>query len=127
MITKEYSSASSEVESNPMQKFEASLIAGNKCLTNVSNRLFKLQQIIEEYVKKFFASHDHLIKEVRDQFIRFTGVMVVELENARKKDEERDLKIQAIYEMTEKMSDLVHARLGYGLPREGEYLEEIDD
>ena len=81
----------------------------------------------EEAVKKFFESHDHLIKEVKDQFVRFTGVMVVELETARKKDEERDQKIQAIYEMTEKMSDLVHARFGYQIPEEGNYLESIDD
>ena len=53
--------------------------------------------------------------------------MVVELETARKKDEERDQKIQAIYEMTEKMSDLIHARFGYEIPSEGDYLEAIDD
>ena len=127
MVTKEYSSANNVAEVDPATRFESILLAGNKCLTNVSNRLFKLQQAIEEAVKKFFASHDHLIKEVKDQFVRFTGVMVVELETARKKDEERDQKIQAIYEMTEKMSDLIHARLGYEMPSEGDYLEAIDD
>jgi len=127
MITKEYSSASKANEVDPTARFEPILLAGNKCLTNVSNRLFKLQQVIEETVKKFFASHDHLIKEVKDQFVRFTGVMVVELETTRKKDEERDQKIQAIYEMAEKTSDLIHARLGYEMPSEGDYLEAIVD
>ena len=127
MITKEYPAASKAAEVDPAARFESILIAGTKCLTYVSNRLFKLQQAIEEAVKKFFASHDHLINEIKDQFVRFTGVMVVELETARKKDEERDQKIQAIYEMTEKMSDIIHARLGYKIPAQGDYLEAIDD
>ena len=52
MITKEYPSASKANEVDPVARFETILLAGNKCLTNVSNRLFKLQQVIEEAVKK---------------------------------------------------------------------------
>ena len=62
-----------------------------------------------------------------EQFLRFSGVLVVELEALRKSEEERDQKIQAIFEMTEKMSDIILARFSYQVPKEGEYLEEIDD
>tara|TARA_B100000212_G_C27363219_1_gene529171 strand:+ start:878 stop:1258 length:381 start_codon:yes stop_codon:yes gene_type:complete len=126
MVTKEYSSAP-KAENNPMKKFETILQSGNKCLNNVAQSNQSVKRTVEDTARKFFASHDHLKKEVKDEFLRFTGVLVVELEASRKKDEERDQKVQAIYEMTEKMSDLIFARLSYPLPKEGEYLEEIDD
>ena len=44
-----------------------------------------------------------------------------------KRDQERDMKTQAIFEMTERIHDLVLARLSYPVPREGDYLEAIDD
>ena len=53
--------------------------------------------------------------------------LVVELEASRKKDEERDQKIQAIFEMTERIYDIIMARFNYRKPKEGEYLVEIDD
>ena len=126
MVTKEYSSAP-KAESNPMEKFETILHAGNKCLNNVAQSNHSVKRTVEDATRKFFASHDHLKKEVKDEFLRFTGVLVVELEASRKKDEERDQKIQAIFEMTEKMSDIILARFSYSKPEEGQYLEEIDD
>ena len=126
MVTKEYSSAP-KAENNPMEKFETILQAGNKCLNNVAQSNQSVKRTVEDAARKFFASHDHLTKEVKDEFLRFTGVLVVELEASRKKDEERDQKIQAIFEMTEKMSDIILARFSYPVPQEGEYLEEIDD
>tara|TARA_Y100000589_G_scaffold300023_1_gene309871 strand:+ start:1041 stop:1421 length:381 start_codon:yes stop_codon:yes gene_type:complete len=126
MVTKIYSSASN-ADNDPMEKFEASLIAGNKCLTNVAQSNQSVRRTIDDAMKKFFASHDHLSQEIKDQFLRFSGVLVVELEIARKQESERDQKLQAIYEMTEKISDLFHARFGYPIPAEGDYIEEIDD
>ena len=44
-----------------------------------------------------------------------------------KRDQERDMKTQAIFEMTERIYDIVMARFNYQKPKEGEYLVEIDD
>ena len=126
MVTKEYSSAP-KAESNPMEKFESILQAGNRCLNNVAQSNQSVKRTVDDATRKFFASHDHLSKEIKDEFLRFTGVLVVQLEALLKKDEERDQKIQAIFEMTEKMSDIILARFSYPKPQEGEYLEEIDD
>ena len=126
MVTKTYSSASN-ADNDPMGKFQASLAAGNKILTNVAQSNQSVRRTIDDTARKFFASHDHLKKEVKDEFLRFTGVLVVELEASRKKDEERDQKIQAIFEMTERIYDIVMARFNYRKPKEGEYLVEIDD
>ena len=126
MVTKEYSSAP-KAEYNPMEKFETILQAGNKCLNNVAQSNQSVKRTVEDATRKFFASHDHLKKEVKDEFLRFTGVLVVELEASRKKDEERDQRVQAIFEMTERIYDIVMARFNYQKPKEGEYLVEIDD
>ena len=126
MVTKEYSSAS-KAENNPMEKFETILQAGNRCLNNVAQSNQSVRRTIDDATKKFFASHDHLTKEIKDEFLRFTGVLVVQLEALMKRDEERDQKTQAIFEMTERIHDLVLARLSYPVPREGDYLEAIDD
>ena len=126
MVTKTYSSASN-ADNDPMGKFQASLAAGNKILTNVAQSNQSVRRTIDDTARKFFASHDHLKKEVKDEFLRFTGVLVVELEASRKKDEERDQKIQAIFEMAERIYDIVMARFNYQKPKEGEYLVEIDD
>jgi len=126
MVTKEYSTAT-QAESNSMEKFETILHAGNKCLTNVAQSNQSVKRTVDETTRKFFASHDHLSKEIKDEFLRFSGVLVVQLEALMKKDEERDQKIQAIFEMTEKMSDIILARFSYPVPQEGDYLEEIDD
>tara|TARA_Y100000589_G_scaffold282186_1_gene279549 strand:- start:140 stop:520 length:381 start_codon:yes stop_codon:yes gene_type:complete len=126
MVTKEYSTAT-QAESNSMEKFETILHAGNKCLTNVAQSNQSVKRTVDEATRKFFASHDHLSKEIKDEFLRFSGVLVVQLEALMKKDEERDQKIQAIFEMTEKMSDIILARFSYPVPQEGDYLEEIDD
>ena len=126
MVTKEYSSAP-KAESNPMEKFESILQAGNRCLNNVAQSNQSVKRTVDDASRKFFASHDHLSKEIKDEFLRFTGVLVVQLEALLKKDEERDQKIQAIFEMIEKMSDIILARFSYPKPEEGQYLEEIDD
>ena len=126
MVTKEYSSAP-KAETNPMEKFETILQAGNRCLNNVAQSNQSVKRTIDDATRKFFASHDHLSKEIKDEFLRFTGVLVVQLEALMKKNEERDQKIQAIFEMTEKMSDIILARFSYPVPQEGDYLEEIDD
>ena len=126
MVTKEYSSAP-KAESNPMEKFESILQAGNRCLNNVAQSNQSVKRTVDDATRKFFASHDHLSKEIKDEFLRFTGVLVVQLEALLKKDEERDQKIQAIFEMTENMSDIILARFSYPKPQEGQYLEEIDD
>ena len=126
MVTKTYSSASN-ADNDPIGKFQASLAAGNKILNNVAQSNQSVKQTVEDAARKFFASHDHLKKEVKDEFLRFTGVLVVELEASRKKDEERDQKIQAIFEMTERIYDIIMARFNYRKPKEGEYLVEIDD
>ena len=126
MVTKEYSTAT-QAESNSMEKFETILHAGNKCLTNVAQSNQSVKRTVDEATRKFFASHDHLSKEIKDEFLRFSGVLVVQLEALMKKNEERDQKIQAIFEMTEKMSDIILARFSYPVPQEGDYLEEIDD
>ena len=126
MVTKEYSTAT-QAESNSMEKFETILHAGNKCLTNVAQSNQSVRRTIDDATKKFFASHDHLTKEIKDEFLRFTGVLVVQLEALMKRDQERDMKTQAIFEMTERIHDLVLARLSYQVPREGDYLEAIDD
>ena len=110
-----------------MEKFETILQAGNRCLNNVAQSNQSVKRTVDDATRKFFASHDHLKKEVKDEFLRFTGVLVVELEASRKKDEERDQKIQAIFEMMERMYDIVMARFNYQKPKEGEYLVEIDD
>ena len=85
MVTKEFSSAP-KAENNPMEKFETILQAGNKCLNNVAQSNQSVKRTVEDATRKFFASHDHLKKEVKDEFLRFTGVLVVELEASRKKD-----------------------------------------
>ena len=126
MVTKEYSSAP-KAESNPMEKFESILQAGNRCLNNVAQSNQSVKRTVDDATRKFFASHDHLSKEIKDEFLRFTGVLVVQLEALLKKDEERDQKIQAIFEMTERIHDIVLARFNYQKPKQGEYLEEIDD
>ena len=126
MVTKEYSSAP-KAETNPMEKFETILQAGNRCLNNVAQSNQSVKRTVDDATRKFFASHDHLSKEIKDEFLRFTGVLVVQLEALMKKNEERDQKIQAIFEMTEKMSDIILARFSYPVPQEGDYLEEIDD
>ena len=126
MVTKEYSSAP-KAETNPMEKFETILQAGNRCLNNVAQSNQSVKRTVDDATRKFFASHDHLSKEIKDEFLRFTGVLVVQLEALMRKDEERDQKIQAIFEMTEKMSDIILARFSYPVPKEGDYLEEIDD
>ena len=126
MVTKEYSSVS-KAESNPMEKFETVLHASNKILNNVAQSNHSVKRTVDDATRKFFASHDHLKKEVKDEFLRFTGVLVVELEASRKKDDGRDQMIQAIFEMTERVHDIVLARFNYQKPQEGEYLEEIDD
>ena len=126
MVTKEYSSAP-KAENNPMEKFETILQAGNRCLNNVAQSNQSVRRTIDDATKKFFASHDHLTKEIKDEFLRFTGVLVVQLEALMKRDQERDMKPQAIFEMTERIHDLVLARLSYPVPREGDYLEAIDD
>ena len=126
MVTKEYSTAT-QAESNSMEKFETILHAGNKCLTNVAQSNQSVKRTVDEATRKFFASHDHLSKEIKDEFLRFSGVLVVQLEALMKKDEERDQKIQAIFEMTERIYDIVMARFNYQKPKEGEYLVEIDD
>ena len=126
MVTKEYSSAP-KAETNPMEKFETILQAGNRCLNNVAQSNQSVKRTIDDATRKFFASHDHLSKEIKDEFLRFTGVLVIQLEALLKKDEERDQKIQAIFEMIEKMSDIILARFSYPKPEDGQYLEEIDD
>tara|TARA_Y100000589_G_scaffold41525_1_gene34898 strand:+ start:586 stop:966 length:381 start_codon:yes stop_codon:yes gene_type:complete len=126
MVTKEYSSAT-KAENNPMEKFETVLLASNKILNNVAQSNQSVKRTVDDAARKFFASHDHLSKEIKDEFLRFTGVLVVQLEALMRKDEERDQKIQAIFEMTEKMSDIILARFSYPVPKEGDYLEEIDD
>ena len=126
MVTKEYSSAT-KAENNPMEKFETVLLASNKILNNVAQSNQSVKRTVDAAARKFFASHDHLSKEIKDEFLRFTGVLVVQLEALMRKDEERDQKIQAIFEMTEKMSDIILARFSYPVPKEGDYLEEIDD
>ena len=126
MVTKEYSSAP-KAESNPMEKFESILQAGNRCLNNVAQSNQSVKRTVDDATRKFFASHDHLSKEIKDEFLRFTGVLVVQLEALLKKDEERDQKIQAIFEITEKMTDIILARFSYPKPEEGKYLEAIDD
>ena len=118
MVTKEYSSAP-KAESNPMEKFETILNAGNKCLTNVAQSNQSVRRTIDDATKKFFASHDHLTKEIKDEFLRFTGVLVVQLEALMKRDQERDMKTQAIFEMTERIYDIVMARFNYQKPKEG--------
>ena len=126
MVTKTYSSASN-ADNDPIGKFQASLAAGNKILNNVAQSNQSVKRTVDDAARKFFASHDHLKKEVKDEFLRFTGVLVVELEASRKKDEERDQRVQAIFEMTERIYDIVMARFNYQKPKEGEYLVEIDD
>ncbi len=126
MVTKTYSSASN-ADNDPIGKFQASLAAGNKILNNVAQSNQSVRRTIDDATKKFFASHDHLTKEIKDEFLRFTGVLVVQLEALMKRDQERDMKTQAIFEMTERIHDLVLARLSYPVPREGDYLEAIDD
>ena len=126
MVTKTYSSASNS-DNDPIGKFQASLAAGNKILNNVAQSNQSVRRTIDDDTKKFFASHDHLKKEIKDEFLRFTGVLVVQLEALMKRDQERDMKTQAIFEMTERIHDLVLARLSYPVPREGDYLEAIDD
>ena len=126
MVTKEYSSAT-KAENNPMEKFETVLLASNKILNNVAQSNQSVKRTVDDAARKFFASHDHLSKEIKDEFLRFTGVLVVQLEALMRKDEERDQKIQAIFEMTEKMFDIILARFSYPVPKEGDYLEEIDD
>jgi len=126
MVTKEYSSAT-KAENNPMEKFETVLRASNKILNNVAQSNQSVKRTVDDAARKFFASHDHLSKEIKDEFLRFTGVLVVQLEALMRKDEERDQRIQAIFEMTEKMSDIILARFSYPVPKEGDYLEEIDD
>ena len=126
MVTKTYSSASNS-DNDPIGKFQASLAAGNKILNNVAQSNQSVRRTIDDATKKFFASHDHLKKEIKDEFLRFTGVLVVQLEALMKRDQERDMKTQAIFEMTERIHDLVLARLSYPVPREGDYLEAIDD
>ena len=126
MVTKEYSSAP-KAENNPMEKFETILQAGNKCLNNVAQSNQSVRRTVDDATRKFFASHEHLSKEIKDEFLRFTCVLVVQLEALMKKDEERDQKIQAIFEMTERIYDIVMARFNYRKPKEGEYLVEIDD
>ena len=126
MVTKEYSSAT-KAENNPIEKFETVLLASNKILNNVAQSNQSVKRTVDDAARKFFASHDHLSKEIKDEFLRFTGVLVVQLEALMRKDEERDQKIQAIFEMTEKMSDIILARFSYPVPKEGDYLEEIDD
>ena len=126
MVTKTYSSASN-ADNDPIGKFQASLAAGNKILNNVAQSNQSVKRTVDEATRKFFASHDHLSKEIKDEFLRFSGVLVVQLEALMRKDEERDQKIQAIFEMTEKMSDIILARFSYPVPKEGDYLEEIDD
>tara|TARA_A100001388_G_C28507145_1_gene374468 strand:+ start:120 stop:500 length:381 start_codon:yes stop_codon:yes gene_type:complete len=126
MVTKEYSSAP-KAENNTVERFETILQAGNKCLNNVANSNDAVKRTVNEATKKFFASHNHLSEEIKNEFLRFTGVLVVQLEALMKKDEERDQKTQAIFEMTERMHDIILARLSYTVPKEGEYLEEIDD
>ena len=96
-------------------------------MNNVPQSNQSVRRTIDDATKKFFASHDHLTKEIKDEFLRFTGVLVVQLEALMKRDQERDMKIQAIFEMTERIHDLVLARLSYPVPREGDYLEAIDD
>ena len=126
MVTKTYSSASN-ADNDPIGKFQASLAAGNKILNNVAQSNQSVRRTIDDATKKFFASHDHLTKEIKDEFLRFTGVLVVQLEALMKRDQERDMKTQAFFEMTERIHDLVLARLSYQVPREGDYLEAIDD
>ena len=126
MVTKEYSSAT-KAENNPMEKFETVLLASNKILNNVAQSNQSVKRTVDDAARKFFASHDHLSKEIKDEFLRFTGVLVVQLEALMRKDEERDQRIQAIFELTEKMSDIILARFSYPVPKEGDYLEEIDD
>ncbi len=126
MVTKEYSSAS-KAENNPMEKIETILNAGNKCLNNVAQSNQSVKRTVDDATRKFFASHDHLSKEIKDEFLRFTGVLVVQLEALMKKDDERDQKTQAIFEMIERVHDIILARFSYPVPKDGEYLEEIDD
>ena len=96
-------------------------------MNNVAQSNQSVRRTIDDATKKFFASHDNLTKEIKDEFLRFTGVLVVQLEALMKRDQERDMKTQAIFEMTERIHDLVLARLSYPVPREGDYLEAIDD
>ncbi len=126
MVTKTYSSASN-ADNNLMEKFETILQAGNRCLNNVAQSNQSVKRTVDDATRKFFASHDHLSQEIKDEFLRFTGVLVVQLEALMRKDEERDQKIQAIFEMTERIYDIVMARFNYRKPKEGEYLVEIDD
>ena len=79
MVTKEYSSAT-KAENNPMEKFETILQAGNKCLNNVAQSNQSVRRTVDDATRKFFASHEHLSKEIKDEFLRFTGVLVVQLE-----------------------------------------------
>ena len=44
-----------------------------------------------------------------------------------KKEEERDQKTQAIFEMTERMHDLIIARLSYPMPNQGEFLMDPEE
>ena len=125
MVTKEYSSANAE--SNPMEKFETVLHASNKILNNVAQSNQSVKRTVDDATRKFFASHDHLSQEIKDEFLRFTGILVVQLEALMKKEEQRDQRSQAIFEMVERMHDIVLARFSYKVPAHGEYLEEIDD
>lgn len=126
MVTKEYSPAT-KAENNPMEKFETILQAGNKCLNNVAQSNQSVRRTVDDATRKFFASHEHLSKEIKDEFLRFTGVLVVQLEALMKKEEERDQKTQAIFEMTERMHDLIIARLSYPMPKQGEFLMDPEE
>ena len=126
MVTKTYSSASN-ADNNLMEKFETILQAGNKCLNNVAQSNQSVRRTVDDATRKFFASHEHLSKEIKDEFLRFTGVLVVQLEAFMKKEEERDQKTQAIFEMTERMHDLIIARLSYPMPKQGEFLMDPEE
>ena len=64
MVTKEYSSANAEI--NPMEKFETVLHASNKILNNVAQSNQSVKRTVDDATRKFFASHDHLSKEIKD-------------------------------------------------------------
>ena len=79
MITKEYPPASKSAGTNPVERFESILIAGNKCLTNVSNRLFKLQfeLWINGYLSGGGRSHcDCFGRATSDQTLHPLGILV---------------------------------------------------
>lgn len=52
MVTKEYSSAPKE-ESNPMEKFETILQAGNRCLNNVARSNQSVKRTVDDATRKF--------------------------------------------------------------------------